>query len=142
MTAKDMRHFVDGGFYGVNSYGINRDRSMLAVTLAIAVHYLEGPFFDVEGFKGFGSVPTMACIIRFVFLAFSLSQNEQTGLPYKNGVMVRCLLPGFILDGLLARDRHTKPDRLFSALNEPSLAVPVLQRGDRPYWNFAERALN
>src|SRR5262249_13778654 len=99
MTAKDVRHFVDGGFYGVNSYGINRDRSMLAVTLAIAVHYLEGPFFDVEGFKGFGSVPRMACIIRFVFLAFSLSQNEPTGLPDKKRVMVRCLLPGFILDG-------------------------------------------
>src|SRR5262245_45746537 len=116
---------------------------MLAVTLAIAVHYLEGPFFDVEGFKGFRSVPNSVDSIRLVFLALSLRQNKPARLPDKERIMHRCLLLGFILDGFLARDRHTtKPDCLFSALDEPALAVPVLQRGDRPYWNLTERALN
>src|SRR5215475_16075226 len=100
---------------------------MLAVTLAVAVNHLKGPFFDVEGFKGFRSVPTSVDSIRLVFLALSLRQHKPTGLPDKERVILRCLLPGFILDGFLARDRHAKPDRLFSALNEPSLTVPVLQ---------------
>src|SRR5262245_48485895 len=79
--------------------------------------------------------------MRLVFLAFSLSQHEPTGLPDKERVMLRGFLPGFILGGFLARDRHTKPDRLLSALDEAALTVPVLQRGDRPYWNLTERAL-
>src|SRR5262249_2025739 len=136
-----MRHFVDGGLYGVNRQGINGDRSMLAVSLAVAVNHLEGAFFDVEGFKGFRSVPNVACSIRFVFLALGLRKNKPTGLPDKERVMLCCLLPAFILDGLLARDRHTKPDRLFSAFNEAALAIPVLQCGNRPYWNFTKRAL-
>src|SRR5262245_52615057 len=111
---------------------------MLAVSLAIAVHYLEGPFFDAQCSKGFRSVPSSVDSIRLVFLAFSLRKNKPTRLPDKERIMLRCLLPGFILDGFLARYRHTKPDRLFSALNEPSLTVPVLQRGNRPYWNFAQ----
>src|SRR5215510_7907643 len=115
---------------------------MLAVSLAVAINHFKGPLFDVEGFKGFCFIPSVACGFRLVVLALSLSQNEPTGLPDKERVMLRCLLPGFILGGFLARDRHTKPDRLFSALNEPSLAVPVLQCGNRPYWHFAERALN
>src|SRR5262249_17783648 len=116
---------------------------MLTVSLAIAVNHLEGPFFDAQCFKGLCSVPSIVCNIRLVFLAVSLCQNKPTGLPDKKRVMFRCLISGcFILGGFLARYRHTKPDRLFSALNEPSLAVPVLQCGNRPYWNFAERALN
>jgi hypothetical protein len=55
--------------------------------------------------------------------------------------MLGCLLPAFILDGLLARDRHAKPNGLFSALDEAALAIPVLQRGNWPYWNLAQRAL-
>src|SRR5262245_39228272 len=141
MTAKDMRHFVDG-FYGIDAQGTNANGSMLAVALTIAVNDLEGPFFDAQCFKGFRSVPSSVDSIRLVFLAFSLSQNEPTGLPDKERVMLCCLLPGFILGGFLASDRHTKPDGLFSALDEPALAVPVLQRGDRSYWNLAERALN
>src|SRR5262245_27614778 len=142
MTAQDMRHFVYGGFDGVDGQRTNRNRSLLAVSLAVAVSHLEGSFFDAQRFKGFRSVPSSVDSIRLVVLAFGLSQNEPTGLPDKERVMLRGLLPGFILGGFLARDRHTKPDRLFSALDEPSLAVPVLQCGNRPYWNFAERALN
>src|SRR5215467_11338298 len=105
-----MRHFMDGGFYRVNGYGIDRDHSMMAVSLAIAIDHLEGPFFDAEGFKGFRSVPSMACGIRLVFLAFSLRQDEPAGLPDKERVMFRCVFSGgFILDGFLARDRHTQP---------------------------------
>src|SRR5262245_39210169 len=116
---------------------------MLTVSLAVAINYLKGPFFDVKGFKGLCSVPRMACSIRLVFLALSLRKNKPTGLPDKERVMLRGLFSGrFILAGLLARDRHTKPDGLFSALDEPALTVPVLQRGNRPYWNFAQRALN
>src|SRR5262249_17387024 len=103
-----MRHFVDGGFYRINGQGTNRNRSMLAVSLAIAVNHLKGPFFDAQRFKGLCSVPRMACSIRLVFVALSLSQNKPTGLPDKERVMLCCLLPGFILDGLLARDRHAK----------------------------------
>src|SRR5262245_61704019 len=99
---------------------------MLAVSLAIAVNHFEGPFFDVEGFKGLCSIPSIVCGIRLIFLALSLRQHE----------------PAFILDGFLACDRHAKPDCLFPALYEPALAVPVLQRRNRPYWNSAERALN
>src|SRR5215475_9961263 len=112
---------------GFNRQGINGNRSMLAVSLAVTVNYLEGSFFDGQRFKGFRSVPSSVDSIRLVFLAFSLRKNKPTGLPDKECVMLRCLLPGFILDGFLARDRHAKPDRLFSALNEPSLTVPVLQ---------------
>src|SRR5262249_2695561 len=143
MTAQDMRHFVDGCLERVNGQRTNRNRSLLAISLAIAVNHLEGPFFDAQCFKGLCSVPSIVCNIRLVFLAVSLCQNKPTGLPDKKRVMLRCLFSGsFVFDGLLARDRHTKPDRLFSALNESSLAVPVLQRRDRPYWNFTERALN
>src|SRR5262245_18448108 len=127
MTAQDMRHFVNRRFYGINRQGINGNRSMLAVSLAVTVNHLEGPFFDVEGFKGFRSVPSIDHSIRLVFLALSLRQNEPARLPDKECVMLRCFFSGFILDSFLARDRHTKPDRLVSALNEPSLAVPVLQ---------------
>src|SRR5215472_4999907 len=137
-----MRHFVNRGFDGVNGQGINRNRSMLAVSLAIAVNYLKGPLLDAQCFKGFSSVPSSVNSIRLVFLAFSLRQNEPTGLPDKKRVMLRGLLPGFILARFLARDRHTKPDRLFSALDESALAIPVLQRGDRSYWNLSQRALN
>src|SRR5215813_2205526 len=142
MTAQDMRHFVNRGFYGIDGQRINSNRSMLAVSLTVAVNHFEGPFFDAQRFKGFRSTPSMACSIRLVVLALSLRQHKPTGLPDKERVILRCLLPGFILDGFLARDRHTKPDGLFSALDEPSLAVPVLQRRNRPYWNLAERALN
>jgi hypothetical protein len=44
----------------------------MAVSLAITVYHLEGPFFDVEGFKGFPSVPSVVCNGRLVFLALSL----------------------------------------------------------------------
>src|SRR5262249_36491407 len=118
------------------------NRSLLAVSLAIAVDHLKGPFFDAQCFKRLRPVPSLDCGIRLVFVALSLSQNKPTGLPDKERVMLCCLLPDFILDGLLARDRHTKPDRLFSALDEPALAVPVLQCRNRPYWNLAQRALN
>jgi hypothetical protein len=115
----------------------------MAVSLAIAVYYLEGPFVDAERFKGFRSVPSIVCSIGLVFLALSLRQNKPARLPDKERVMLRCLFPaGFILDGLLARDRHAQPDGLFPALDEAALAVPVLQRGNRPYWNFSQRALN
>src|SRR5215468_12217335 len=70
------------------------------------------------------------------------ARTNQARLPDKECVMLRCFFSGFILDSFLARDRHTKPDRLVSALNEPSLAVPVLQCRNWPYWNFTERALN
>src|SRR5262245_49397046 len=143
MAAQDVRHFVNRGFDGVNGQRINGNRSMLAVSLTVAVNYLKGSFFDVEGFKRFRSVPSIVCSIRVVFLAVSLCQNEPTRFPDKERVIFRRLFPrGVILDSLLARNRHAKPNRLFSALNEPSLAVPVLQRGDRPYWNFPQRALN
>src|SRR5262249_60816704 len=98
--------------------------------------------FDAEGFKGFRSVPSMACGIRLVFLAFSLRQDEPAGLPDKERVMFRCVFSGgFILDGFLARDRHTQPDGLFSAFDESALGVPILQRGNRSYRNLAQRAL-
>src|SRR5262249_6139174 len=138
----DMSNFMDGGFWRIDGQRINGSRPLLAVSLAVAVNYLEGPFFDVQRFKGFRSVPSSVDSIRLVFLALSLRQNKPTRFPDKERVMLRCLLPGFILEGLLASDRHAKPDRLFSAPNESALAVPVLQRRDRPYWNFAERALN
>src|SRR5262245_12783508 len=137
MTAKDMRHFVNGGFDGVNGQGINGNRSCLAISLAVAVNHFKGSFFDVECFKGFRSIPSNAYIIGPIFLPLSLRENEPTRLPDKECVMVRCFFPGgFILAGFLARYRHTKPDRLFSALDEPALSVPVLQRRDRPYWNL------
>src|SRR4030095_1118380 len=103
-----MRHFVNGGFQRVNSYGTNGNRSLLAVSLAVAVNHLEGPFFDAQGFKGLCSVPSGACSIRLVVLALSLRQDKPAGLPDKERVMLCCLLPGFILDGFLARDRHAK----------------------------------
>src|SRR5262245_45836509 len=143
MATQDMRHFVNGGFYGINGQGINRNHSLLAVSLAIDVDHLKGPFFDVKGFKGLCSVPRMASSIRLVFPAFILSKNKPTPFPDKECVMLRCFFScSFILSGLLARDRHAKPDCLFSALDEPALAVPVLQCTNRPYWNLAQRALN
>jgi hypothetical protein len=127
----------------VNGKRINGDRPCLAVSLAIAVDHFEGPFFNAQGFKGLRSVPSMACSIRLVFLALGLRQHEPAGLPDKKCVMLCCFFPGgFILNGLLARDRHAQPDRLFSALDEAALSVPVLQRGNRPYWNLSQRALN
>jgi hypothetical protein len=137
-----MRHFVDDGFQRVNSQRTNGNRSVMAVFLAIAVNYLEGPFLDVEGFKGVCSVPCVVCRIQLVFLALSLRKNKPTGLSDKERVMVRRFFPGgFILDGPLARDRHAKPDGLFPALDETALAVPVLQGGNWAYWNLAQRAL-
>src|SRR4030095_5448818 len=121
VPAKDMRHFVDGGFQRVNGQRTNGNRSCLTVSLAVSVDLLEGPFFDVQRVKGFRSVPRIAYSIRLVVLALSLRQYEPTGLPDKERVMFRCLLPGFILDGFLARDRHTKPDCLFSPLDESAL---------------------
>src|SRR5262249_34639307 len=105
---------------------------MLAVSLTVAVNYLKGPFFDAQCFKGFRSVPSGVDSIRLVFLALSLRQNEPARFPNKERVMLCGLLSGrFILAGFLARDRHTKPDGLFSALDESALAVPVLQRRNR-----------
>src|SRR5262245_58812633 len=142
MAAQDMRQFMNGGFQRVNGYGINGNRSLLAVSLAVSVNHFEGSFFNVQCFKRFRPVPSIDCNIGLVFLALSLCKNEPTRLPDKECVMVGCFFPGnFILDGFLSRDRHTKPDCLFSALDEPALAVPVLQRGNRPYWNLSQPAL-
>src|SRR5215475_14882161 len=74
---------------------------MLAVTLAVAVNHLKGPFFDVEGFKGFRSVPTSVDSIRLVFLALSLRQHKPTGLPDKERVILRCLCPASSLTAFL-----------------------------------------
>ena len=125
MPAQDMRHFVDGGFKRIDGQRINGNLSSLAVSLTIAIDHLKGLFLDVEVLKGFRSVSSLAFSIGLVFLALSLSQNEPARLPDKERVMLCCLLPGFVLDGFLARDRHTQPDGLFSALDEPALAVPV-----------------
>src|SRR5215831_17828245 len=101
MPAQDMRHFVNRGFAGVNGQRTNRNRSLLAVSLAVAVNHLEGSFFDAQCFKGFRSVPSSVDSIGLVVLALSLSKNKPTGLPDKERVMLCCLLPRFILDGLL-----------------------------------------
>src|SRR5262249_49666044 len=97
---------------------INGNRSMLAVSLAIAVNYLKGPFFDAQCFKGFRSVPSSVDSIGLVVLAFGLRKNKPTRLPDKERVLLRCLFSGrFILGRFPARDLHTKPDCLCSALS-------------------------
>src|SRR6516225_4576109 len=114
----------------------------MAVSLAIAVDYLEGSFLDIERFKGFRSVPRIDYNIGLVFLALSLCENEPTRFADKERIMVCCLFSGsFILDSFLSRDRHAKPDCLFSAFDIAALAVPVFQRGHRPYLNLPQRAL-
>jgi hypothetical protein len=65
----------------------------MAVALAVTVNHFEGPFFDVEGFKGFRSIPSSIDSIRLVFLTLSLRQYEPTGLPDKERVMVCRFFP-------------------------------------------------
>src|SRR5262249_12776883 len=143
VAAKYMRHFVNGCFQWVSGYWIDGNRSALAVSLAVAVNHFKGSFFDVQRVKGFRSVPRIGYSIRLVFSALSLRQNKPTRLPQKERVMFRRFFAAcFILGGFLSSDRHAKPDCLFSAFNVAALVVPVFQRGNRPYWNLAQRALN